>query len=148
MPAFTPEARTRDCAGNARRASAPPRNPRCRKWPQRSQPPQPERPLTLAERLRQQAQGSNPATPPPAATPADTQIRLDGIPIHKQYQFVKKVFGGNNVRFRIIVDKINAATTREEVEETLQKFVFTAPEVDQTDAVVEEFVVLMRGRFS
>ena len=75
------------------------------------------------------------------------KIKLDEIPIHKQYQYVQKVFDGNNVRFRIIVDKINNARNKEEVEDILDKFVFSNEDLDKTDAVVSEFIQLLRNRF-
>ncbi|MCB0846338.1 MAG: hypothetical protein KDE26_23965, partial [Bacteroidetes bacterium] len=62
-------------------------------------------------------------------------------------QYVQKVFDGNNVRFRIIVDKINNARNKEEVEDILDKFVFSNEDLDKTDAVVSEFIQLLRNRF-
>jgi hypothetical protein len=75
------------------------------------------------------------------------KIKLDEIPIHKQYQFVQKVFEGNNVRFRIIVDKVNNARNKEEVEEILNKFVLNSETLVQDDPVTQEFVALLRNRF-
>ncbi|MEM6767723.1 MAG: hypothetical protein AAF655_22490 [Bacteroidota bacterium] len=75
------------------------------------------------------------------------KIKLNEIPIHKQYQYVQKVFEGNNVRFRIIVDKINNAVDKLEVEEILKKFVLNNDTVDQNDGVVKEFLTLLRNRF-
>ncbi|MDP5170983.1 MAG: hypothetical protein NWR72_12115 [Bacteroidia bacterium] len=75
------------------------------------------------------------------------KIKLDEIPIHKQYQYVQKVFGGNNVRFRIIVDRVNDARDAAEVEDILNKFVLSIDDIDREDAVVQEFVELLRNRF-
>lgn len=75
------------------------------------------------------------------------KIKLDEIPIHKQYQYVQKVFDGNNVRFRIIVDKVNNAKNSEEVEDILDKFVFNNETIDREDLVVAEFITLLRNRF-
>ncbi|MDX2250032.1 MAG: hypothetical protein SF052_24830 [Bacteroidia bacterium] len=75
------------------------------------------------------------------------KIKLDEIPIHKQYQYVQKVFDGNNVRFRIIVDKVNNAKNSEEVEDILDKFVFNNTTIDREDQVVVEFITLLRNRF-
>lgn len=75
------------------------------------------------------------------------KIKLNEIPIHKQYQYVQKVFEGNNVRFRIIVDKINNAGDKLEVEDILKKFVLNNDTVDQNDGVVKEFLTLLRNRF-
>lgn len=75
------------------------------------------------------------------------KIKLDEIPIHKQYQYVQKVFGGNNVRFRIIVDRINDARDANEVEDILNKFVLSIDDLDREDPVVQEFVQMLRNRF-
>ncbi|MEL7065308.1 MAG: hypothetical protein AAFP00_16330, partial [Bacteroidota bacterium] len=75
------------------------------------------------------------------------KIRLDEIPIHKQYQYVQKVFDGNNVRFRIIVDKINNAKDKDETEEILEKFVLSNAKLNREDPVVQEFISLLRNRF-
>lgn len=75
------------------------------------------------------------------------KIKLDEIPIHKQYQYVQKVFGGNNVRFRIIVDRVNDARDANEVEDILNKFVLSIEDLDREDQVVQEFVQLLRNRF-
>ncbi|MEM6800010.1 MAG: hypothetical protein AAF696_01335 [Bacteroidota bacterium] len=74
-------------------------------------------------------------------------IKLDEIPIHKQYQYVQKVFEGNNVRFRIIVDKINNSKDKAEVEDILNKFVLSNTNLDHNDAAVGEFIALLRNRF-
>lgn len=75
------------------------------------------------------------------------KIKLDEIPIHRQYQYVQKVFGGNNVRFRIIVDRVNDARDAAEVEDILNKFVLSIDDIDREDAVVVEFMELLRRRF-
>lgn len=74
-------------------------------------------------------------------------IKLDEIPIHKQYQYVQKVFEGNNVRFRIIVDKINNSKDKTEVEDILNKFVLSNNNLDHNDSAVGEFITLLRNRF-
>lgn len=105
-----------------------------------------ERPQTIAEKFQQREV-------PPSSVHTHTlngsngKIKLDEIPIHKQYQYVQKVFDGNNVRFRIIVDKINNAKGKEEVEDILNKFVLNNDSLDRGDGVVKEFLVLLRRRF-
>lgn len=101
-----------------------------------------DKPKTLAERFQESSpkkvhQNLN----------GDKKIKLNEIPIHKQYQYVQKVFDGNNVRFRIIVDKVNNAKAKDEVEEILQKFVLSKDDIDHTDSVVQEFIELLRNRF-
>jgi|GEM_PF-2167421 len=75
------------------------------------------------------------------------KIQLDKIPIHKQYQYVQQVFGGNNVRFRIIVDKANNATDPEEVEDLISRFILNREDIDLNNRLVKEFIALLRSRF-
>ena len=75
------------------------------------------------------------------------KLKIDQIPLHKQFQYVQKVFGGNNVRFRLILDKVNNASNGGEVEEIIQKFIFTEGNtVNPHDSVVEEFLAVLRGK--
>ncbi|GAB4414827.1 MAG: hypothetical protein OHK0039_22980 [Bacteroidia bacterium] len=104
-----------------------------------------DRPLTIAEKLAAEKQQSRPATHDNLN--GNRKIKLDEIPIHKQYQYVQRVFEGNNVRFRIIVDKVNNAKDKGEVEDILQKFVLSNTELDHSDQVVVEFIDLLRNRF-
>ncbi len=78
---------------------------------------------------------------------AEQKIRMDTIPIHQQYMYVQRVFMGNNVRFRIIIDKVNNATSREEVEEIIDKYILSNNDIKTSDTAVEEFVQLLRSRF-
>lgn len=128
-----------------------------------------DKPASLLDRFRQQTQENSEAIGTPkeqtladkfkvntpqtpiaankdvAPSPAQKTVKADDIPIHKQYRFVQKVFGGNNVRFRIIVDKINNAKTTQQVEEILNKYVFSNTDLNRDDETVKEFVKLMRG---
>lgn len=105
----------------------------------------PERPQTIAEKFQQQVQPTVPLHD--NSNGINGKIKLDEIPIHKQYQYVQKVFDGNNVRFRIIVDKINNARNKDEVEDILDKFVLNNDSLDRGDGVVKEFLSLLRNRF-
>jgi hypothetical protein len=78
---------------------------------------------------------------------AGQKIRLEDIQIHKQYMYVQRVFAGNNVRFRIIIDKANNANDKAEIEEIVQKYILSNPDVKEKDPIVEEFIKLLRGRF-
>ena len=102
-----------------------------------------EKPKTIAEQYSQQSQ----QTQLHESINGNRKIKLDEIPIHKQYQYVQKVFEGNNVRFRIIVDKVNNAKNKDEVEDILNKFVLSNDAVDTKDEVVLEFIELLRKRF-
>lgn len=97
-----------------------------------------ERPITLAEKFQAQQVNTN---------TKGKEIKLSDIPIHRQYQYVQKVFEGNNVRFRIIVDKINGAQSQEEVESIIDRFVLNSENLDKNDEAVKEFINLLRSRF-
>ncbi|MDX2287162.1 MAG: hypothetical protein NW241_23565 [Bacteroidia bacterium] len=111
-----------------------------------------QKPGTILDRLSEKTQRPL-SEPAPGAKPladalnGNRKIKLDEIPIHKQYQYVQKVFEGNNVRFRIIVDKVNNARNKEEVEEILDKFVLNNSTLNVQDPVAEEFIQLLRNRF-
>lgn len=106
-----------------------------------------ERPQTIAEKFQQREDAPASSVHTHTLNGSNGKIKLDEIPIHKQYQYVQKVFDGNNVRFRIIVDKINNAKGKEEVEDILNKFVLNNDSLDRGDGVVKEFLVLLRRRF-
>lgn len=75
------------------------------------------------------------------------KIQLEEIPIHKQYQYVQKVFDGNNVRFRVIVEKVNNAQNKAEVESLVKKYILSNDSLNPDDLVVSEFITLLRNRF-
>ncbi len=79
---------------------------------------------------------------------ASQKIKLEDIPIHKQYLYVQRVFTGNNVRFRIIIDKANNASVRQEIEEIIEKYILSNPDIREKDPVVDEFLTLLRSRFT
>lgn len=101
---------------------------------------------TLADKLKAQKSSPKKDEKQAQSTSTGKPLKADEIPIHKQYRYVQKVFGGNNVRFRIIVDKINNADSSKEVEEILEKYVFNNSDVNREDETVKEFISLMRGQ--
>lgn len=111
-----------------------------------------DKPTSVLDRLNERSRTVADRFTKPKAKVADSvngsrKIKLDEIPIHKQYQYVQKVFEGNNVRFRIIVDKVNNAQNKDEVEDILTKFVLSNDSLDRKDHVVNEFIELLRNRF-
>lgn len=96
-------------------------------------------PRTLAEKLRQQQAPIN---------DDGKSIKVESIPVHKQFQYVQKVFGGSSVKFKVVLDKINKTETLEETNEVLDKYVFNDPNVNRNDKVSKEFEALVRARFS
>ena len=69
------------------------------------------------------------------------------IPVHKQFQFIQKIFKGNNIKFKAVMDKVNESTSAEISQEILEKYVFNSPEIDRNDPVVVEFSEMIKARF-
>lgn len=74
-------------------------------------------------------------------------IKTEHIPVHKQFQFVQKVFGGSSVKFKVVLDKINKTNNVEEAQAVLEKYVFNDPNVNRNDKVSKEFELLVKNRF-
>lgn len=98
-------------------------------------------PRTLADRFKQQS------SPIGHDEEGGRAIKAEQIPVHKQFQFVQKVFGGSSVKFKVVLDKINKTTTLDEATEVLEKYVFNDPNVNRNDKVSKEFVELVRAKF-
>ncbi|MFM2375345.1 MAG: hypothetical protein RLZZ165_442 [Bacteroidota bacterium] len=95
---------------------------------------------TLADRYRQQAN--------PAGDDEGTKfIKAEQIPVHKQFQYVQKVFGGSSVKFKVVLDKMNKAESLDDVNEVLDKYVFNDPNVNRNDKVSKEFETMVKARF-
>lgn len=74
-------------------------------------------------------------------------IELEHIPVHKQFQFVQKLFGGSSVKFKVVLDKVNETQNRSEAGELLQKYVFNNPDVNPDTKIAQEFRDLVNRRF-
>ena len=122
------------------------------KWEKPETPP-PAPSSSILDKLQERSQTiadkfvSKSAAPSVGSVNGNRKIQLDEIPIHKQYQYVQKVFEGNNVRFRVIVEKVNNAANKDEVEELLHKYILGNKDLNQDDQVVSEFIELLRNRF-
>ena len=88
--------------------------------------------LTVGEQLSRNAQG---------------EILLEKIPVHKQFQFVQIVFGGNTVKFKALIDKLNKTQDWEEAQKLLEHHVFEQEGYNGTDPVSQEFVALIKSRY-
>jgi hypothetical protein len=99
-------------------------------------------PRTLADKFRQQ---SNPVAQD--GEDGSKSIKAESIPVHKQFQFVQKVFGGSSVKFKVVLDKINKTESLSEANEVLEKYVFNDPNVNRNDKVSKEFEAMVRARF-
>ena len=74
-------------------------------------------------------------------------IKIEHIPVHKQFQFVQKLFGGQSVKFRVVLDKLNETNSYREAEEVMDKYVFNSPSTRRTDKLSQEFIMLVKNRF-
>jgi hypothetical protein len=79
--------------------------------------------------------------------PRDEFLSLDSIPIHKQFQFVQKIFAGSNAKFKETLDAVGRCDSWQEAEEFLQTRVLNLPGVSKDDKVVDEFLRMIRHRF-
>ena len=103
-------------------------------------------PQTIAEKYQTQVTEEQPTVVPTPSVEGGKEIKLSDIPIHRQYQYVQKVFEGNNVRFRIIVDKVNNSKNRDEVESIIDRFILSNSGLNKGDEVVQEFIKMLRSR--
>jgi hypothetical protein len=71
-------------------------------------------------------------------------VRIEQIPLHKQFQFVQKLFAGSNVRFRDMIEKVGSAATQAQAEGVLADCLVDIP---ATDPLREELMVLVASRF-
>lgn len=97
-------------------------------------------PRSLVDKFRQQANSIG-------EDDGGKSIKAEQIPVHKQFQYVQKVFGGSSVKFKVVLDKINKTETLEETNDVLDKYVFNDPNVNRNDKVSKEFEAMVRARF-
>jgi hypothetical protein len=74
-------------------------------------------------------------------------LSVESIPMHKQFQYVQKVFAGNRKLFKDTIDALNNLSKEEEAMNYLQTRILNMPEVNQDEPVVLEFVELVRSRY-
>lgn len=99
---------------------------------------------TIADQFRNSSQNQNEDAEDDGNSKA---IKPENIPVHKQFQFVQKVFGGSSVKFKVVLDKINKTDDLEGAIEVLDKYVFNDPNVNRNDKVSKEFEAMVRNRF-
>ncbi|MCS6905992.1 MAG: hypothetical protein RML72_10475 [Bacteroidia bacterium] len=74
-------------------------------------------------------------------------IKLEQIPIHKQFQFIQKIFSGNATKFKETIEKINSFSSYKEAEEYLNTRILNKPDVSKTDAITLEFIQMVKHKF-
>jgi len=75
-------------------------------------------------------------------------IRLDTIPIHKQFQFSQKVFLGNNIMFREFLLEINKIESLEEAQKQVNEKVIIPNRLQEDDPLLLEFLELIENRYT
>jgi hypothetical protein len=79
--------------------------------------------------------------------PKGGKINVNQIPLHKQFQFVQKVFGGNANLMKQTVDAINELKTHAAAEHYLAPRILNMPNVDRASPATQEFLLLVKARF-
>jgi hypothetical protein len=74
-------------------------------------------------------------------------IKLEQIPIHKQFQFIQKIFSGNAAKFKEAIEKVNSFSSYQEAEEYLNTRILNKPDVSRTDSVTTEFIQIIKRKF-
>ncbi|MCS7085036.1 MAG: hypothetical protein RMM53_03570 [Bacteroidia bacterium] len=77
----------------------------------------------------------------------EEKISLEAIPIHKQFQYVQKIFAGSNAKFKETIDAVGRCSSWEEALNFLQTRVLNLPGVVKDDKITEEFLQIVRRRF-
>jgi hypothetical protein len=78
----------------------------------------------------------------------DQNIKLEQIPIHKQFQFIQKIFSGNAAKFKEAIEKVNSFSSYQEAEEYLNTRILNKPDVSRTDSVTTEFIQIVKRKFT
>jgi len=115
--------------------------------PSAKRPAQPEEePRNLADRYANQQR----------PTSLNEQLKTSGtevlsqkmIPLHKQFQYIQKVFGGNRNRFQDTLAALNEAGSYKAAETYMAERILNRPEVDRNDPVTKEFMQFLRAQLS
>ena len=72
-------------------------------------------------------------------------LTIEQIPLHKQFQFIQKLFEGSNNRFKAFVETLSTCTTLEAAEKNLQEELLSKPGLDEK--ALQEFVTLVRNKY-
>lgn len=75
------------------------------------------------------------------------RLSVDRIPLHKQFQFINKIFDGNSQLFRKTLAALNEQPHWPAAQEYLDTHLLNMPQVDREDKVTLEFVQLVQNAF-
>ncbi len=74
-------------------------------------------------------------------------ISVESIPLHKQMEYIKHLFKGDNVLFQQALDHINTLNSYKEALQYLREEVFSKTQPDPNNPVVDEFLNFLEKRF-
>ncbi len=75
-------------------------------------------------------------------------LRVEQIPLHKQFNFTQNLFKGDNLLFKKTLDEINKLNSYEEALTYLRENIFKETRPDPEDAVLTEFLDLLKQHFN
>jgi hypothetical protein len=105
-----------------------------------------EKPKTLADSLKAQEKAPS-LNDRLRDSKGGARLSADQIPLHKQFQFIQKVFDGNSDFFRKTLAAISELDSAEEANEYLRTRILNMPNVNREDKVTQEFVLLVNTAF-
>lgn len=105
------------------------------------------RPATIATAHPEQERLADAFTPQVTVAKGLLTLNIDQIPLHKQFQFTQKIFGGNSNLFKDTLESVNAMNKPEQLEHYLKTRLLNMPEVRKDDKVTQEFLQLLASRF-
>jgi hypothetical protein len=88
-----------------------------------------------------------PTNTPAAMNAPKNRLAIEQIPMHKQFQYIQKVFAGNRNKFKDTLEALAQLPTAAEAEQYLQTRILNMPEVDREDAVTKEFVQFVLAHY-
>lgn len=100
--------------------------------------------ISTPHRLADQFVASN---PPSTMNAPKNRLAIEQIPMHKQFQYIQKVFAGNRNKFKDTLEALAQLPTAAEAEQFLQTRILNMPEVDREDVVTKEFVQFVLSHY-
>jgi hypothetical protein len=107
-----------------------------------------DQPARLADQFRKEGPSLNTEWRTQKAQSGSAKLSLELIPLHKQFQYLQKLFGGDRALFDRTLAELNALSSSDEAAEYLRLNILNRPDVNREDKVVLEFIQLVNTRFS
>ncbi|TWR24577.1 hypothetical protein FPZ42_15890 [Mucilaginibacter achroorhodeus] len=109
---------------------------------------EPQRPLTLNERLRAQQQGNNSSVPSQQKQEAPITDLKSAISLNDKLLFVKDLFNGYSLAYSEAIEIVNRFGNFEEADRFLKTNYVTKNNWDDKKATTEKFYALLRRRYA